>query len=60
MKFSKFNLIVTDEESGKIILFNTLHGNCIEIEEELKEHIESNLLTQLDMKTQEMFKQLVH
>lgn len=58
MKFSKFNLIVTDEESGKIILFNTLHGNCIEIEEELKEHIESNLLTQLDMKTQEMFKQL--
>ena len=42
MKFSKFNLIVPDEKTGKIILFNTLQGSCIEIDEATKKNIENN------------------
>lgn len=57
MKFSKFNLITTDEETGKIILFNTLQGNCIEIEEELKRLIEANEIAKINAKTRKMFEQ---
>ena len=58
MKFSKFNLIITDEKTGKIILFNTLQGNCIEIEEELKELIDANEITKIDVENSKMFERL--
>ena len=58
MKFSKFNLITIDEDTGKIILFNTLQGNCVEIEDDLKDIIEAGEPAQLTAETLKMFEQL--
>lgn len=55
MKFSKFNLIVQDEETKNIILFNTLQGNYIEIDKDTKEKIEKNDIKDLDKETKKLF-----
>ena len=48
MKYSKFNLVVTDEKTKKVILFNTLQGNCLEIDDITKKTIEENDISKLD------------
>lgn len=55
MKFSKFNLIIQDEETKNIILFNTLQGNYIEIDKDTKEKIEKNDIKSLDKETKKLF-----
>ncbi len=45
MKFSKFNLIVPYD--GNKILFNTLTGHCVEIENEVANIINNNQINSL-------------
>ena len=55
MKFSKFNLVAQSEKNGNVVLFNTLQGNCIEIDEDIKEKIEKNDIKNLDIETRKLF-----
>lgn len=55
MKFSKFNLIIKNEENDNYILYNTLQGHCIEVEKNIKEVIEARNFDMLDAGTVELF-----
>lgn len=55
MKFSKFNLIVPDEKTGQVILFNTLQGSCIEIDEATKNIIHSGKIENIEKETVDLF-----
>ena len=55
MKYSKFNLIVPDEKTGKIILFNTLQGHCLEIDSDTKKMVENREIENLESGVLQLF-----
>jgi len=55
LKFSKFNLIKKKKKTDNIILFNTLQGNCIEINEDIKKKIEENDIKNINKDTIKLF-----
>lgn len=54
MKYSKYNLVVKQGE--KTILFNTLQGHCVEIDEEIKNSIVDKNIEVLNTDTLNLFK----
>jgi hypothetical protein len=53
MNFSKFNVILRDTSSEKLVLFNTLYGSTFFIDEKITHAIEEKDITQLDNDTRE-------
>lgn len=53
MKYSKYNLLIPNENG--MILFNTLQGHCIEIDEETVKKVNANQTSGLESDVKKMF-----